>query len=48
MKVDGAACRVKGQTSNFKAFGSPPFNLTPVTFWAGQEAVNYLAVPGTT
>jgi len=31
---------VKGQRSNFKVFESPLFNLSQVTFWAGQEAVN--------
>jgi len=31
---------VKGQTSNFQDFQSPPFNLKQVTFGAVQDAVN--------
>jgi len=39
-KVQSSRSKVKGETSNFKAFESQLFYLKQVTFWTGQEAVN--------
>jgi len=40
VNIQCSRSEVKSQTSNFKVFEAQLFNITQVTFWTGQEAVN--------